>query len=121
MPRIRFRIRTIMIVSAAVAVMLAVVVWMSELRVIFRVRAMARAIAHMFTFTQIITIVVLGAVLLVSLVEFAVFSHRYCSQRRRPAPRSRIAHRVARDPGSRSNRECEDLESARRLAKHSPM
>ena len=98
MPPIRFRIRTIMIVIAAVAVVMASAVLTSDLHIIRRAHAFLEILFEVFSLSQIIAVIVFAAVFFVSAVEFLVFWDRYCHQRRRAGQISRKAKRPIRRP-----------------------
>jgi hypothetical protein len=82
MPPIRFRIRTIMIVIATVAVLMAVAVE-------FRIIPLMHAFLEIVPLSQLIPVAVFAAVLFASVVEFLVFWDRYWSHRRRAGRFSR--------------------------------
>ena len=86
MSRVRSRIRTIMIVIAAAAVLMAVAVE-------FRIIPLMHAFLEIVPLSSIIPVAVFAAVLFASIVEFLVFWDRYRSHRRRAGQISRKANR----------------------------
>lgn len=96
MPPIRFRIRTIMIVIAAMAVLIAAVLLMSEFRVISQARGVAELVLQTFPLSQIIPVAVFAAVLFVLLVEFLAFWDRFWSRRSQTGQISKKSNRQRR-------------------------